>query len=570
MKKKGMFVLILAMLWISTISVFAETTLPTDVAEASSGCTLLGIEGKYIAQIPQALERINKIRKEACQEGIINPSTGQGLTPADYEPIKWSSDLEYIARIRAAEASLTMDHVRTNGRSCFSIQSPRSVRSTGEVVARNWSETMLDGINQWYSEKKDWVNKNSNAVTGHYTQMIDPENHYVGLGTFCTEASRYYNTTVGEFSSLTGLDETQGTSIDNCIQIVEVNNSYLYFMTILGPTTAKKGDHIQYDLRMETKIKDYSGNFLSAKNLRVMEPVAWLCSVVILGKEIATIDSYGNLTAKTCGDVQITAMIKAGRLTGITLNVEHTEVIDNATAATCTTEGKTEGSHCSGCGLILKEQTTIPALGHNFTRYVSNGDATELKNGTKTAKCTRCDVTNTIEDVGSKLTPAVKVTTSVLPLKVGQNIASYKVTMSAGDYVKSWESNNRKVVKVSGKSNGTCTIKAQQKTGTAKITATFASGKKHVITVKVQKTAVATTKISGLKKSVTVKKGKKLTLKPVIEPISSKQKVTYSTSNKKVAAVTSKGVIKGIKAGTAKITVKSGSVKYVVTVNVKK
>ena len=45
-------------------------------------------------------------------------------------------------------------------------------------------------------------------------------------------------------------------------------------------------------------------------------------------------------------------------------------------------------------------------------------------------------------------------------------------------------------------------------------------------------------------------------------------KVTYTSSNKKVATVTSKGVVKGIKKGKATITVKCNGItkKFVVTV----
>ena len=42
----------------------------------------------------------------------------------------------------------------------------------------------------------------------------------------------------------------------------------------------------------------------------------------------------------------------------------HTAVTDPAVAATCTTAGKTEGSHCSVCNAVIKAQTTIPATGH--------------------------------------------------------------------------------------------------------------------------------------------------------------------------------------------------------------
>ena len=42
-------------------------------------------------------------------------------------------------------------------------------------------------------------------------------------------------------------------------------------------------------------------------------------------------------------------------------------------------------------------------LGHSFTNYISNNDATHFRDGTKTAKCDRCDETNTVTDEGSKI-----------------------------------------------------------------------------------------------------------------------------------------------------------------------
>ena len=43
------------------------------------------------------------------------------------------------------------------------------------------------------------------------------------------------------------------------------------------------------------------------------------------------------------------------------------------------------------------------APGHSFTNYVSDGNATCTEDGTKTAKCDRCDVTDTVADEGSAL-----------------------------------------------------------------------------------------------------------------------------------------------------------------------
>ena len=42
----------------------------------------------------------------------------------------------------------------------------------------------------------------------------------------------------------------------------------------------------------------------------------------------------------------------------------HTEVIDKAVAATCTTDGKTEGKHCSVCNEVLVAQETVASSGH--------------------------------------------------------------------------------------------------------------------------------------------------------------------------------------------------------------
>ena len=91
--------------------------------------------------------------------------------------------------------------------------------------------------------------------------------------------------------------------------------------------------------------------------------------------------------------------------------------------------------------------------------------------------------------------------------------------------------------------SGNGKLTAQKKTGKAIVTVKLKSGIEKKITVKVQKGNVKTTKITGIGKSVTLKKKQKMTLKPIRVPFTSLEKVTFKSSNKKVATVNSSGVV---------------------------
>ena len=71
--------------------------------------------------------------------------------------------------------------------------------------------------------------------------------------------------------------------------------------------------------------------------------------------------------------------------------------------ATCTADG-TKTAHCANCIVTDTVADVGSALGHSFTNYVSDGNATCTADGTKTATCDRnCGVTDTVADVGSAL-----------------------------------------------------------------------------------------------------------------------------------------------------------------------
>ena len=153
-----------------------------------------------------------------------------------------------------------------------------------------------------------------------------------------------------------------------------------------------------------------------------------------------------------------------------------------------------------------------------------------------------------------------------MALKTKQSTKGLKVVkMAAGDSVVSWKSADSKIVKVSK----TGQLFAQKKTGKTIVTVKLKSGLSKKITVKIQNKPVKTTKLTGLKKQIILKKNQKVALKPVKSPFTSLEKITYTSSNKKLVSVSAKGIIKGLKHGKAQITVKSGRKKYVINVNVK-
>ena len=68
----------------------------------------------------------------------------------------------------------------------------------------------------------------------------------------------------------------------------------------------------------------------------------------------------------------------------------HSAVIDAAVEATCTQPGKTEGSHCARCNIVLIAQNIVPALGHSWSGYVQTQAPTCTVDGIETSVCSRC------------------------------------------------------------------------------------------------------------------------------------------------------------------------------------
>lgn len=315
-------------------------------------------------------------------------------------------------------------------------------------------------------------------------------------------------------------------------------------------------------------------------------------------KATCTEDSLKVYTCKNCGETKEETLKATGH--------QHTEV-RNEKKATCTEDGYSGDVYCKDCGELIKKGSATEKSDHDW-KVTSEEKATCEKDGSKTYTCADCGETKTemIQSTGHRfsdwqtvkendvfsdavqkrtcsicgkeetrtISGKIKATMSVnatsLKLKRRQSTNRFVVTgLAKGDYISSWTSSNKKIVTVSGRSNGTCTIKAGNKIGKAKITITLASGLKKVINVTVQKKAVTCTAIKNVSKKLTLNRKKSYQLKPVISPITCTSKAKYKTSNKKIVKVTSRGKITAVKKGKAKITVMVGKKKFVCTVTIK-
>lgn len=200
---------------------------------------------------------------------------------------------------------------------------------------------------------------------------------------------------------------------------------------------------------------------------------------------------------------------------------------------------------------------------HSYTTWKKVSSATVFAPEKQESTCDFCGE-KTTKTVGEKLTPTVKLTATKLALKTKQSVTVRATGLAKGDYVKSWTSSKKSVATVD--KNGKIT--ATSKEGTAVITVTLASKKTAKVTVTVK--MIRTTKLTKVPKTLSLTTGKKYTLKPVVAPSNSQEKVTYKSSNTKIATVSSTGVITAKKVGKVTITVQSGKQKATVTLTVKK
>ena len=223
-----------------------ENVLSSEVLNPASGNVLVGLKGEFLTPDQQAiLDAINAIRKEAADEGLVDK----------YVPIKWSTDLEKAAFVRATEASVTMDHTRLSGKEIWSAF-PSGNSVLGENLGWN-HDGFLKALEQWRAEKADYVKKKSGGSTdggsGHYQTLISPKFTHMGIAAFKNPNNPYNAVTIAQAFGDAATSEELVGSYGPAIQYAEVTASNL-------STVKSKATVVEKSLKdFRTSISSQSG-----------------------------------------------------------------------------------------------------------------------------------------------------------------------------------------------------------------------------------------------------------------------------------------------------------------------
>lgn len=279
---------------------------------------------------------------------------------------------------------------------------------------------------------------------------------------------------------------------------------------------------------------------------------------------VASVDNAGVIKAVKAGTAVITATAggKSATCTVTVTDPAAAIVLPQTVTLSSTKLTILKGKKASLSAVVAPENATDKKViwsssDEKVATVDTDGNITGKMGGTATitaqtanGKTATCEVT----------VAQVSLNVTKMPLQVGTTTSALKVETKfpSNDKIKSWKSSNKKVATVTKKGK----IKGV-KTGKATITVTMKSGATATCKVTVQKGKVVTKGLSVSEKKVTLSKGKSIKLTIKRNPISATEKITWSTSNKKVATVNSKGKVTAKKAGTATITAKTSNGKKV-------
>lgn len=562
-----LFSFVMSFLMIIPTNVNAEEIIPVNIS-VKYGQT----EARRI------LDMINELRTSPTDAWAWDKTDTKQVAYPGLKELVYDYDLERLAMKRAAEIALSYEHTRPNGQNPFTIYTEENITrlDTGENIAvaspnvYSKAEAVNDG---WREDNEPY------AGQGHRRNMLGYKFTCVGVGHVTYNGYDYW---VEEFASRPSINTTETPANDNEQTVtVSVTKSWItnyktYFdqdsyVLRLGETVTPNITPIISLINQFGSV----GTVLDTPTVSINDPsIATYSDGKIIGlKEgttTLTTSLYG-LPSTTSATIIVhdcdnhwdggvitkvpTCIVEGERTYTCTIcnntkvekigidatNHLHSE-IRNQKEASCKEEGYTGDKYCPDCGTKLSSGNTIAKTeNHNWNKGVITKKPTCTANGVTTFTCIVCKKTKT---------RSIKAT--------GHSYGEYVVVKEPTTTEKGLKS---KTCSACGKVYSVTLAKISSSKTTTKTPTTSSKN--------AQTSKITTKKIKLNRKKLTLKKGKTFKFKVTLTPINSRDRITYVTSNKKVVKVYRNGRIKALKKGKAKITVISGTKKFVCKVTVK-
>ena len=513
-------------------------------------------------------DMINEMRTDSFDAWCWNADNETKTRYDNLNELAYDYDLERIATKRAAELALLFDHGRPNGESFFSIYEEEGItyRAAGENIAMGYRTA--EAVNAAWREDGEPYNGQ-----GHRRNMLNPKFNCVGIGHVYLDGCHYW---VEEFAYRTSVNTTETTANDSeQIMSLSVPKSKVTGLKVAfdktsyslrtGESTEVKltakltvfgSDTIVTDLPAISVNDPSIATYSNGKITGVAEGSTTLTASLygLTAADMPTINVYrcehhwdqGEIiTEATCteeGEKTFTCSICGNTKTEKVSTTDHQHMeIRNQKNPTCKEAGYSGDTYCADCGVKISSGKTIAKTkNHNWDGGVITTEPTCTERGEKTFTCTIC---------GNTDTKKVNAT--------GHRYGAYKIVKEP--------TNERKGLKAK-----TCSVCGKiVYEGIPKTNSSPTDSSETNPDQNPQTSQKATRKIKLNRRKLTLKKGKSFRLKVTLTPADSQDKITYKTSNKKIATVSKTGKIKAKKKGKVKITVISGKKKAVCTVKVK-
>ena len=445
-KAKTSYSKIIALLTI--ISMLSCVVYPMQIRAEEAEIETISISAKYGQTEARSIYQMTNEFRTGNNAWVWESDNTTKTTYTDLNALVYDYDLEQTAMKRAAEIAVYYSHTRPNGTGCFTAY-PSGYQLKGENIVAGYrtAEAVFEG---WKEESENYEGQGHrrNMLDSGFNAVGIGHVYYNGYHYWVQEfgkTSKSTNMAAANDSETemevdvlkseitkTQVVATESNCIVKCGQTVNVPSYQVKInLTETWPGgmipvnkdaewNVENTAYVRYSNGTLTGIKEGSTRLKSNVDegaiIDVTVDHAWDsgrvtqeanceetgirtytctgCGASYTEEIEATGHHYGTgevTKEATCEEMGIRTYTCTGCGSSYTEEIPatgHTIVTDKAIPATCITEGKTEGNHCSVCNTVITVQQTIPVTAHKYATAVTK--ATTESDGSITKKCAVC------------------------------------------------------------------------------------------------------------------------------------------------------------------------------------